>query len=111
MDAVELVSTPLIFHEVSKKPYHLHVHHNYYVLSNLPWEYPDQALITLCNWCHWDFHERNGVPVYESAEKLNNLNYTACNRCNGAGHFPEYDHVQNGICFRCNGLKYEELIS
>jgi len=106
----EEVTSEIIFHETSDKPYHLHVHHCYYVLSNLPWEYPDEALKTLCNWCHWKFHEENKVPVYETIEKLKNLAYQPCIRCNGAGWFPEYKHVQSGECFRCKGLKYEELI-
>ncbi len=64
----ENVTTEMYFHESSNKPYHLHVHHNYYVLSNLPWEYPDNALMTLCNWCHWKFHEEHKVPFYETFE-------------------------------------------
>lgn len=30
----------------------LHAHHLYYVANRLPWEYPDSAMITLCNACH-----------------------------------------------------------
>lgn len=32
----------------------LHVHHNYYDYSLLPWEYPEESLITLCEECHKD---------------------------------------------------------
>lgn len=30
----------------------LHVHHQYYIKGNMPWEYPDDSLITLCEFCH-----------------------------------------------------------
>jgi hypothetical protein len=35
---------------------------------------------------------------------------TPCARCHGAGGFPEYRHVQNGVCFRCHGSRYDEFI-
>lgn len=30
----------------------LHIHHLYYKNGVMPWEYPDDALITLCQLCH-----------------------------------------------------------
>lgn len=30
----------------------LHVHHRYYTRDKEPWEYPNEALITLCHTCH-----------------------------------------------------------
>lgn len=30
----------------------LHVHHKYYEKDLIPWEYPDNSLITLCEDCH-----------------------------------------------------------
>jgi len=30
----------------------LQVHHIYYIDDHKPWEYPDEALITLCDLCH-----------------------------------------------------------
>lgn len=35
----------------------LHVHHRYYMSGREPWEYPDAALITLCEPCHREFGE------------------------------------------------------
>lgn len=100
-------SIPLL----SEKSIVLHVHHKFYIQKKLPWEYADDSLITLCNWCHWELHEQTIIPIYENVDgELRDLNYTPCIRCNGAGVFPEYRHVQNGICFRCNGNCYEELI-
>jgi hypothetical protein len=34
----------------------LHIHHLYYKTELLPWEYPDEALLTLCELCHEKAH-------------------------------------------------------
>lgn len=34
----------------------LHVHHEQYLSSCLPWEYPDELLKTLCDTCHKSTH-------------------------------------------------------
>lgn len=97
---------------LAKDPYYLHVHHKYYIISNLPWDYPNESLITLCNWCHSKFHENSTVSIYlQKNGDLIEMYYTPCYRCYGAGILPEYKHVQKGICFRCKGSKYEELFS
>lgn len=36
----------------SDPPEQLHVHHKYYEPNLMAWEYPNEALITLCLWCH-----------------------------------------------------------
>ena len=47
----------------------LHVHHKYYsaypngALVD-PWNYPDDALITLCAYCHQRVHARKKIKVY-----------------------------------------------
>jgi hypothetical protein len=93
------------------KPYFMQVHHRHYVLEKLPWEYQDEDLITLCNWCHWEFHEKNSVPVYKTVnDKLEKIYLQPCLRCYGSGSFPEFAHVQAGICFRCKGARFEQLI-
>jgi hypothetical protein len=87
----------------------LHVHHTYYQLGTFPWEYPDAALQTLCWVCHEKLHRQTIVPLLDEAGKeIGKL--TPCSRCYGAGYFPEYKHVQEGICFGCNGARYIELI-
>lgn len=49
--------------------FHLHVHHKYYsaypngVLVD-PWNYPDDALVTLCAYCHQRVHARKKIKVY-----------------------------------------------
>lgn len=44
----------------------LHVHHKYYVLNVMPWEYPNNALITLCNICHKKEHLTNKLIFLKS---------------------------------------------
>jgi 5-methylcytosine-specific restriction endonuclease McrA len=86
----------------------LHVHHKYYQLGLLAWEYPDEALITLCWDCHEQLHKNQHIPVL-NADGMEISKLTYCDRCFGAGYFPEYHHVQAGICFKCAGAKYVEL--
>ena len=89
----------------------LHVHHKHYIYGLDPWEYKDSELITLCEECHSSLHASSEVPVYKlEGDSLVQLHYTPCYRCGGAGWFPEYRHVEGGICFRCHGQQYEELI-
>ena len=96
---------------LADKKVFMHVHHKFYVYVYLPWEYDDESLVTLCNICHWDLHKTTNVPIYTNKSgKLESLNYTPCTRCNGSGVFPEYKNINGGLCFRCHGNKYEELI-
>lgn len=49
--------------------YNLQVHHKYYSKypngkKVAPWNYPDDALITLCDSCHKKVHERKKIKVY-----------------------------------------------
>ena len=39
----------------------LHVHHTYYLRDKMPWQVPDDCLITLCKICHKKEHE--GKPI------------------------------------------------
>jgi ferredoxin-like protein FixX len=89
----------------------LHVHHKYYIKNTLPWNYDDDALVTMCNFCHWKLHKTETIKIYSKRDhQLIELNYTPCIRCNGAGLFPEYSHIQKGVCFRCHGNLFEECI-
>lgn len=84
----------------------------HYIYGLDPWEYKDSELMTLCEDCHSAYHARYEVPVYRLEDgNLVQVNYTPCSRCGGAGWFPEYRHVQGGVCFRCLGAKYDECIS
>lgn len=89
----------------------LQVHHLHYIYGLDPWEYKDSELVTLCERCHNHVHSHHEVPVYRlDGENLVKVHFTPCSRCGGAGWFPEYKHVQGGVCFRCHGAKYDELI-
>ncbi|MER2997382.1 hypothetical protein [Pontibacter populi] len=87
----------------------LEVHHKYYKVDLKPWEYPDDALTTLCWCCHDNLHKNGKVPVLDKYDNVTG-EYTNCSRCNGVGYFPEFSHIQGGICFECDGARYEELI-
>lgn len=90
----------------------LNVHHRYYIFQNEPWEYHDNALITLCQTCHKMVHDTLPSLVYTQRDGiLRPMKFTPCTRCRGYGYLSEYNYVKNGICFRCEGVKYEELIS
>lgn len=80
----------------------LNIHHKYYIFGHNPWEYKDDALITLCEDCHRKRHESQNIPVYNENRDI--IEYAkVCDRCHGSGYLPEYYHVQQGICFKCGG--------
>lgn len=80
----------------------LNIHHEYYIHGKKPWEYPNEALITLCANCHHKRHQEKQIPLYtESHHLIKNL--ITCCRCGGTGYLPQYHHVENGICFNCWG--------
>ncbi|MCP9757033.1 hypothetical protein EGI26_17880 [Lacihabitans sp. CCS-44] len=87
----------------------LHIHHKYYQTGKQPWEYPNEALTTLCWDCHEDLHKNEKIPHLDINGKIIGT-LTPCSRCFGAGYFPEYNHVQNGVCFECSGAKYKNFI-
>ncbi|WP_035694866.1 hypothetical protein [Flavobacterium soli] len=87
----------------------LHVHHKYYILNKLPWEYENNALITLCDLCHKKIHETQIIPIYLDESKSTILELNLCNNCNGIGYLSQYKYYQNGICFKCYGTGYLDL--
>jgi 5-methylcytosine-specific restriction endonuclease McrA len=86
----------------------LQVHHEYYILGKLPWDYPDESLITLCIDCHQKVHDDSNVPIFSDDTMAVELNYTKCVTCNGSGYRPEYHYHMDGICFDCGGNRYLE---
>ena len=34
--------------------------------------------------------------------------YKPCPKCHGNGHIRGYEHIANGLCFRCSGEKFEK---
>lgn len=80
----------------------LNVHHKYYISGRKPWEYDNDALVTLCVKCHKEEHEKSEVIVY--SEDGGELYKTAiCRKCGGSGYLHEYDYYYAGICFECGG--------
>ena len=41
----------------------LQVHHIYYVNDHKAWEYPNNALMTLCKECHEEWHDKHEIEV------------------------------------------------
>ena len=87
----------------------LDIHHKYYQDGRLPWEYPNDALLTLCRSCH-ETHHRNEEILHfdESGRNIGKLN--PCPKCLGLGYLQQYNHIENGICFLCNGSRFVEFI-
>jgi hypothetical protein len=76
-------------------------------VSRLPWEYEDEALITLCDSCHKRVHDEVVVPVYAIRNgEMISIQATACNRCSGTGYLPKYMYYKDGVCFECGGERY-----
>lgn len=46
----------------SKK--NLHVHHKYYLRDRLPWEVPNDCLVTLCALCHEKAHANRSISSF-----------------------------------------------
>jgi len=88
----------------NRNPKGLNVHHKYYIEGKKPWEYDNDALITLCQDCHKLEHQTKQTPVYRSLHEKNIMGYAQiCDRCDGSGYLPQYSHVEGGICFKCQG--------
>lgn len=84
----------------------LNVHHTFYYYGNtLPWGYYWKDLVTLCEDCHRHLHEKQEVPIYDVDMRKINDELETCDRCNGIGFLPQYNHVQNRICFKCHGTR------
>jgi 5-methylcytosine-specific restriction endonuclease McrA len=83
----------------------LHVHHKLYYLNRLPWNYMDNELISLCSECHENLHKNNKIKVLD--ENNNAIKVEYCDRCNGTGHLPQFNHIQAGICFKCDGERFK----
>lgn len=86
----------------------LHVHHKYYQIGKLPWEYPNDALITLCYIYHEKLHKTTQIPLIDSHDaQIRFLN--PCKKCGGTGELPEYHYYMRGVCFSCDGSGFTDL--
>ena len=80
----------------------LNIHHKYYILGHMAWEYENDALVTLCCDCHQLEHQNNQIVVYTKNREISHYALT-CVRCDSSGYLPKYSYWQNGICFNCKG--------
>lgn len=87
----------------------LQVHHKYYIYGHKAWEYPDDALVTLCGSCHRKMHNLYIPAYFKDNKKTTKLSYKPCCRCNGVGYLKQYEHIDDGICFRCMGSGLDEV--
>lgn len=87
----------------------LHVHHKYYVLTRLPWDYADEDLTLVCYNCHKNIHYNEEIICFKNEFDKQYFHLTPCNRCESTGYLIEYHYYQNGVCFQCNGTGYLEL--
>lgn len=93
----------LIISRVEKSFIGLNIHHKYYIQGNKPWDYKDDALVTLCEDCHRRWHEDySNIHLYDSKGNMLHA-LIPCDRCGGSGYLPQYSHVEHGICFKCGG--------
>jgi len=87
-------------------PMSLHIHHTFYILERKPWNYNNKDLVTLCMKCHKKEHETTTIPVFSTEEQMqirSQPNVVVCSRCGGDGYLPNYNYVDNGVCFQCQG--------
>ena len=95
--------------DIDYQPNYLHVHHKYYIKNKLPWDYPAEALISLCKNCHQEIHDKEKIPVYVNDLMQTELDFKKCRKCNGSGYLPQYHYYMEGVCFQCNGNEFEEI--
>jgi len=96
---------------IAEKSYSLNVHHKKYIFNILPWENYNNDFETFCIWCHLEIHNTEEIKCYNLInDRLIPAKMTPCLRCFGKGKLPQYEHIENGICFRCLGKRFEELI-
>jgi hypothetical protein len=55
----------------------LHVHHLYYVYFKKAWQYPNDALITLCGRCHKKWHEEHDLEFRDDIYSKKSKKYNA----------------------------------
>ncbi len=44
------------------------------------------------------------IPLVKDTYEVK-VHFNQCDRCNGQGYIPKYNHISNGICFKCYGKK------
>lgn len=84
----------------------IHVHHKCYRTNFKIWEQSNDEYVSLCNICHKNVHSNQLIPFYDNYGQI--IKYLKpCYRCGGQKYFKQWKHIQNGICFRCNGKGFD----
>lgn len=83
----------------------LHIHHTYYKLNSMAWEYPPESLETYCEACHFELHSEIKIPIYSKFHEFLG-DVITCKKCAGSGYLPQYNYYKSGICFGCDGRGY-----
>ena len=47
----------------------LNIHHKYYIEKSKPWEYDNDALVTLCTQCHEKRYQQRKIPMYPDKQR------------------------------------------
>lgn len=82
----------------------LNIHHKYYISGKRAWEYDNDVLTTLCYDCHKEVHKKDIVEVRAAANSYTKSRFAKnCEKCEGTGYLPEFSHIDNGVCYPCDG--------
>lgn len=83
--------------ECGSKKDTLHIHHKYYENDKDSWEYPDTALITLCEFCHK--MEQSGKKDFENQliKSLYNLGFLSADIGSMASAFNNFKLVSDRL--------------
>lgn len=84
----------------------LHVHHKCYRKNIEMWNQPNDEYITLCNVCHRIVHENQMIPYFNERGEIYQY-MKPCWKCGGQRYLECYKHVNNGVCYACNGHGYQ----
>lgn len=60
----------------------------------MPWEYDDDALITLCSECHSETHKTETTPLFSETGSVIYSGLPICDRCGGRGELPQYKYYR-----------------
>lgn len=98
----------LVFHYLGESTNYrlgqLNIHHRYYISGKFAWEYEDDALVTLCYDCHKEVHKNEKIEVRAPADSTSKTRFIRnCSKCEGTGYLPEFSHIDNGVCYPCDG--------
>ena len=77
---------------------HNHVHHLYYEKGKDPWEYPDSALITLCDLCH---EKEHGI-IYPDQQIVKVPHFLKKEGLRARDFYTLYPCLFSGITFDCS---------